>query len=108
MPRTPEGFLLTQPRSPLTFTARSYGDSFWHWSPEFGNLVWGWDPSLHKGDLHRGDISPIVLLLHVEAKAGKFASAILLPVSMWLCLYILRYGTFVPLDIRQFSLIVAL
>lgn len=36
---------LTQPQSPLVFTARSCGNfSFWHWNPGLGRPLWGLVP----------------------------------------------------------------
>ena len=41
-PGTSEALHITQPQSPLAFTARSYGDfSSWHWNPWHWSLVWG-------------------------------------------------------------------
>ena len=42
--RIPQFLLLTQLW--LVFTARSYRDLSWYWSPGLGSLMWGWDPSL--------------------------------------------------------------
>ena len=40
VPGTLEALCLTQPQSPLIFTARSYEDfSLWHWNPGLGVLV---------------------------------------------------------------------
>ena len=93
-PGTPEAFHLTQHKFLLVFIARSYGDfSSWHWNPMPGFLVWVWDPLLLREDLLRQDISPNFYLPHVGMGLVPSVSLLLVPVSMWLILYILSCRT---------------
>lgn len=49
---TPKALHLTQPKSLLDITARSYRDfSHWNWNRRLGSLIWGWDPSFNREDL---------------------------------------------------------
>ena len=90
MPGAPEAFCLTEPQSPLVFTARSYGDfSSWHWNPGLGGLIWGWDTSLLRGKLHSLDIHPDFYPPHVGMGPACSTSLPLLVVSVWILLYIL-------------------
>ena len=88
MPGAPEAFCLTEPQSPLVFTARSYGDfSSWHWNPGLGGLIWGWDTSLLRGKLHSQDIHPDFYPPHVGMGPALSVSLPFPPVLMWLLLF---------------------
>lgn len=72
------------------------------WGGGRGVLVWGWDPLLSGENLHSPDIPLDFHLAHVGVGPVCSASpSLLLPVLMWLLLYIFSCRTSIQLDFRK-------
>ena len=105
-PGTLEAHHLTQPQSPLIFTARSYRHFyFWHWNFILG--VWcvggiSW-PSI---GTFADEITLLIFNCHWLCKIS-LACISVPPTSLnVVSFYILSYRNFVHLDFRQFSVLV--
>lgn len=91
-------------------TARCCGESsFQHWWSSLRSPVWGWEPLILRRDLNSSPVLTTSNLNHPNLNHHTWetspfqVSALLLPLSTWILLYILSYWCSVQLVFKWFN-----